>query len=230
MNNLILIVDDDAPLLLLLQTILIKEKYSVITASSGEEAIEKAKKARPQLVLLDISLPGIDGYEVCERLKQNAETLNARIIMLTEKDSADEITRGLYYHADDYITKPFDKKVLLARIHAVLRRMDKEERHPVSELQIGDLIISQEGREARVGKRKIDLTCNQFEILLFLALNLDKAKTRQEINAAIKVNTDTSSKKSLDNYIAHLREKIAGSGVSIDAVPGYGFKMRSDLS
>ena len=222
----ILIVDDEADILELLQFNLEKEGYQVLTAATGESAVRTAQAKLPELVILDLMLPGIDGMEVCRILKRDARTANIPIIMLTAKTEDIDIVAGLELGAVDYVTKPFSPKVLVARIRAVFRRDSIPEGLDESVVQVHDLTINATRRIVMVGDDRIDLTASEFDILYFLASHPGWVYSRDRIISAIKGDDYPVTERSIDVQIVGLRRKLGNAGDLIETVRGVGYRFK----
>lgn len=207
--------------------ILEQEGFDVISSRTGEDAVELAKKERPDLVLLDLMLPGIDGFEVCELLKKNSQTEKIFIIMLTGKGMVDEIVRGLELYADDYITKPFEPKVLIARIYAVLRRKMKSIQKGLNLLKLKDLTIDLEGYVVRIAGKKIDLTKTEFDIIALLARRPNQVFTRARILDHVRGDNYPITERVVDYQVSGLRKKLGKVGDYIKTVRGVGYKLET---
>lgn len=224
----ILIVDDEEDLLELLRYNLEKEGYQVFSAATGEVAVQLATDKIPDLILLDLMLPGIDGMEVCRVLKRDSRTQNIPVIMLTAKTEDIDIVTGLELGADDYITKPFSPKVLIARIRTVFRR----ERHTGSGMEeeiieVHDLVINATRRHVTVAGNTIDLTATEFDILYFLASHPGWVYSRDRIISSVKGDDYPVTERSIDVQIVGLRRKLQESGDSIETVRGVGYRFKA---
>ncbi len=221
----ILAVDDEADILELVRYNLAKSGYAVECAASGEATLEKAKAMRPDLIILDLMLPGLDGLEVCKILKGNPDTINIPIIMLTAKSEESDMVVGLELGADDYITKPFSPRVLLARVKAVLRR--KAEKGGAKDLiRIHHLQIDPGKRKVSVNDAEIELTFTEFEILHLLAKRPGWVFSRDRIIDAVKGEDYAVTGRSVDVQIAGLRKKLGKAGNLIETVRGAGYRMK----
>lgn len=202
MKKRILVVEDDLPLAHVLRDNLLFEGFDVECASDGEQALDRARAARPDLMLLDVDIPGVDGFEVCRRL--SAERDRLPIIMLTARTRKRDQVRGLELGADDYVTKPFSFEELLARIHAVLRRS-----YPtVKTLSLAGVIIDfAEMRASRKGAA-LALTSREFAILQHLAERAGRVVTRDELLRAVWGYREPAATRTVDNFVARLRRKI----------------------
>jgi two-component system alkaline phosphatase synthesis response regulator PhoP len=222
----ILVVDDEEDILELITYNLMKEGYHVITAASGETAISKAHKEKPDLILLDLMLPGVDGLDVYRELKKKEDTSQIPIIMVTAKTEDADIITGLELGSDDYVTKPFSPKVLLARIKAVLRRKKFEEVEETPILRIHELTINPARHEVLVNDEPKLLTASEFKILYFLARRPGWVFTRDQIISAIRGDDYPVTDRSVDVQIVGLRKKLGESGAYIQTVRGVGYRFK----
>ncbi|MCU0651443.1 MAG: response regulator [Candidatus Omnitrophica bacterium] len=225
MKEKILIVDDERDIIKMLDYNLKKEGFRVISAYDGEDAIDSALKERPDLIVLDLMLPGLDGLEVCKTIKKENKTANIPIIMLTAKaQEADKIV-GLELGADDYITKPFSPRELIARIKAVLRRV-KEKGDLPEILKIGMLSIDFSKIQVSVGGKPVELTSKEFELLKTLIKAKGRVLSRDYLldtiwgfDHAIEIQTRT-----VDVHIRTLRKKLKRAAEYIVTVKNYGYR------
>jgi two-component system phosphate regulon response regulator PhoB len=222
----VLVIDDEEDILELVKYNLAKEGYRVTGVLSGEEALAKAKQEMPDVVLLDLMLPGVDGLEVCRRLKSNPLTAQIPIVMVTAKGEDADIVTGLELGADDYIIKPFSPRVLLARIRAVLRRKRLEETEEGSILQVHDLTINPSRHEVLVAGKPMVLTATEFRILHFLARRPGWVFTRDQIITAVKGDDYPVTERSVDVQVVGLRKKLGDIGNLIETVRGVGYRMK----
>jgi two-component system phosphate regulon response regulator PhoB len=225
-NERILVVDDEESILELLKYNLSKEGYNVTCVAMGEEAIEVARAKLPDLLVLDLMLPGVDGLEVCKTLKNDQKTANIPIVMLTAKGEEVDIVTGLELGADDYVTKPFSPRVLLARIKAVLRRKSVPADKETVPIKIGDLLIDSARYEATVKGRAIQLTSMEFKLLLFLASKPGRVFTRHQIIDSVKGDDYIVTDRSVDVQVVGLRKKLGPAGKYIETVRGVGYRFR----
>lgn len=221
---IILFVEDDLSLQKSIAYILEEEGFDMICARTGEEAIELAKQRNPDLILLDLVLPGIDGFTVCESLKKDHQTENMFIIMLTGKGMVEEIVEGLELYADDYITKPFEPKILIARINAVLRRKIKSFQKRQNILKFKDLIIDLEAYVVLVEGEKIELTKTEFDIVALLAGKPNQVFTRQRILEQVRNDNYPITERVVDYQLTGIRKKMGRIGNYIKTVRGVGYK------
>ena len=220
-SDTILAVDDEVHILELISFNLKAAGYHVVTALTGEEALKRCEVEKPSLVLLDIMLPGIDGLEVCRRLKGDRTTSNIPIIMLTARgDEVDKIL-GLELGADDYITKPFSVRELAARVKSLLRRVAPQQESEPQTLRAGDIMIDITNYEAFKGGEKLSLTLKEFELLKVLVLSRGKVLTRDFLLDRIWGYEYYGETRTVDVHIRHLRQKL-GEEPYIETVRGVG--------
>jgi two-component system phosphate regulon response regulator PhoB len=224
----ILLVEDERDIQELLKFHLERENFAVTAVGTGEDALASLKARIPSLVLLDLMLPGIDGLEVCRRLKSDATTRDIPIIMLTAKDSEADIVTGLELGAGDYITKPFSPRVLVARIHSVLRRpasaLDGDEAGPV--IRIGPLTVDPGRHKVEIKGKEIQLTHTEFRILQLLAENAGRAFTRQQIVDQVRGESYAVTERIVDVQMVSLRKKLGALGDWIETVRGVGYRFK----
>lgn len=220
----ILVVDDDVNICELLRLYIERDDYQVVIANDGEQAVELFNREQPDLVLLDIMLPKMDGWQVCKEIRK---TSNRPIIMLTAKGELFDKILGLELGADDYIIKPFEAKEVIARIHAVLRRTStSEEKEKVKEINWDKLSINLTNYELRVGGKYIDTPPKEMELLYYLASNPNKVFTRDQLLDKVWGFDYYGDSRTVDVHIKRLREKINGVSDqwSLKTVWGVGYK------
>jgi two-component system phosphate regulon response regulator PhoB len=222
----LLVVEDEESILELLDYNLSKEGYEVKEVRSGEEALETARSDPPDLIVLDLMLPGLDGFDVCRILKSDPETGHIPIVMLTAKGEEADIVTGLELGADDYVTKPFSPKVLVARIRAVLRREPKAKADDGSVLKIHEIQIHPGRHEVLAGGEPVKLTSTEFRILQFLAGRPGWVFTREQIIEAIHGGGHHVTDRSIDVQIMSLRKKMGDCGRYIETVRGVGYRFK----
>ena len=225
----ILVVDDEEDILELVKYNLEREGFQVKCAESGETAMTRTRQEAPDLIVLDLMLPGIDGLEVARRLKQDQKTAGIPIVMLTAKGEEADIVTGLELGADDYIPKPFSPRVLIARIKAVMRRQSQAAHDPDSIRKIGNLTIDPRRRTVSADDNLIDLTYSEFQILLFLAGRPGWVFTRFQIVDAVRGNNYPVTDRSVDVQIAGLRKKLGQYSAYIETVRGVGYRFKEDV-
>ncbi len=224
----ILVIEDEQDILELVRYNLERENYKVFCAGSGEEALKIVTSEPLDLIVMDLMLPGIDGLDLTRRLKNNPETKNIFILMLTAKTSETDIVTGLELGADDYITKPFSPRVLLARVKAVMRR-SRDEKAGDEAIRIHSLIIHPGRREVRVGETPVTLTYTEFQILYYLARRPGWVFTRTQIVDAVRGDDYPVTDRSVDVQIVGLRKKLGSSGRYIETVRGVGYRFKEPL-
>jgi two-component system OmpR family response regulator len=223
----VLVVDDEANITDLVATALRYEGFQVATASTGEQAIEVAISTKPDLVVLDVMLPDVDGFEVARRLGAQGKTVP--VLFLTARDTTDDKVRGLTIGGDDYVTKPFSLAELVARVHAVLRRT-RANGHGSSRLSFADLEMDDDTREVTRGDRSIELTATEYRLLRYLLANARKVLTRAQLLDHVWDYDFGGDSGVLETYISYLRKKIdavdAGAPPLIHTVRGVGYTLR----
>jgi len=222
----ILIVEDSREIAELLQYNLAKEGYRVTTTPSGEEGLRLAAARRPDLVILDLMLPDIDGLEVCRRLKRARQTASLPVVMLTAKGEEADVVTGLEMGADDYIAKPFSPRVLLARIRAVLRRREVEAAPPDSVIRVHNLQIDPGRFELRVDGEPVVLTATEFRVLHALARRPGWVFTRRQIAAAVHGEDDVVTDRAVDVQIVGLRRKLGSAAKYVETIRGVGYRFK----
>jgi two-component system, OmpR family, alkaline phosphatase synthesis response regulator PhoP len=226
-KGLILIVDDEEDILELVRYNLEKEGYKVISALSGETAIQLARSEAPDLMVLDLMLPGIDGLDVCRILKNDPKTNSISIIMLSAKGEEADVVSGLELGADDYISKPFSPRVLLARVKSALRKSKTTAQvAPESSLRIEGLVIDPKRHEVSIDNALIELTHTEFKLLHFLALQPGYVFTRDQIVNAIHGHDYPVTDRSIDVQVVGLRKKLLEYEKYIETVRGVGYRFK----
>jgi len=224
----LLVVEDEEDLRELLVYNLARDGYRVTAVESGEQGLLKAMKEKPDLIVLDLMLPGMDGLEVCRSLKGKPDTAGIPIVMLTAKGEESDIVSGLELGSDDYITKPFSPRVLVARIKAVLRRKqeEREEEREEGTLEVNGMVISPSRHEVRIGEDRIDLTATEFKLLVLLARRPGRVFTRQQIIENVHGGMSAVTDRSVDVQVVTLRRKLGERGDDIETVRGVGYRFR----
>lgn len=222
-SELILLVDDQPPIVQLARMYLEREGFRVLDAGDGEAALEAVTKSRPALVVLDVMLPKLDGFEVCRRLRAGDNSV--AIIMLTARDEDIDKILGLELGADDYLTKPFNPRELVARVKAILRRSDGKTSSTGKPIHLGDLTIDPASREARVSFRTLDLRTQEFDLLLTLAEHRGLVLSREQLLQKAWGFDFYGQTRTVDVHIAHLRRKLEGGTARIETVTGVGYKL-----
>ena len=226
----VLIVEDEADLRELLSYNLRKEGFRVSAAATGQDALLEAEARPPDLVLLDLLLPDIDGLSVCRKLKANPRTRTAAIVMLTAKGEEVDVVSGLNVGADDYVTKPFSLRVLIARLRAVLRRREETEATAQdpddATVEIHGLVIHSGRHEVLVSGHPIDLTATEFRVLSLLARRPGWVLTRQQILDALHGDMYAITERAVDVQIVGLRKKLGPAARYIETVRGVGYRFK----
>jgi two-component system phosphate regulon response regulator PhoB len=228
-NERILAVDDETPILELISWNLEKDGFKVTTCTNGEDAIRAVKSNPPDLVLLDLMLPGMSGLDVCRKIKENPATADVPVIMVTARtEDSDEVV-GLELGADDYITKPFSPKVLLARVRTVLRRKNRKSVEPEGEVTaIHGISIDPERHEVFSDGAPLLLSVTEFQILEFLAQNPGRVFSRTQIISAVKGSSYPVTERSIDVQILSVRKKLGNKADCIETVRGIGYRMKDE--
>jgi two-component system phosphate regulon response regulator PhoB len=222
----ILVVDDERDILELVEYNLNKDGYQVSCVTTGEDALKAARGEVPDLIVLDLMLPGLDGLEVCRILKGDPKTSGIPIVMLTAKGEEADVVTGLELGADDYITKPFSPRILLARIRAVLRRKSQKPKEETSVIRVHDLVIHPGRHEVLIQGKPVELTLTEFRVLHYLARNPGWVFTRYQIVDAVRGSDYPVTDRSVDVQIVGLRRKLGPCGKYIETVRGVGYRFK----
>jgi DNA-binding response OmpR family regulator len=217
----VLVVDDDPAVRELAATVLQREGFTVLTARDGEEALACARAEKPGLVLLDLMLPRLDGFEVCRILRDESEI---PIMMLTARgDDVDKVV-GLEIGADDYLTKPFNPREMVARVKAIVRRSQRKE-HPPSVLKAGALVVDRARREARCDGNPLSLRAKEFDLLVTFLEHPGLVLNREQILSEVWGYDVPGETRTVDVHVNHLRRRLQGAGVTIETLRGIGYKL-----
>jgi DNA-binding response OmpR family regulator len=220
----ILVIEDDEAVRELLRASLEKENYRVHLASDGVAGLEIAAQVIPNLILLDWMLPKLSGIEVCKKLKAHSHLSQIPVIMLTARQEENDKVEGLDTGADDYMTKPFSPKELVARVRAQLRRNGKES--PGSQVQYGDVLVNLLKREVLFEGKQVELTTTEFELLLYFMQNKGRVLTRQMILNHVCGTSYFGTTRTVDVHVTHLRRKISALADAITTVKPLGYKLK----
>lgn len=223
--NKILIVEDDDDIRELIAFNLEMSGFEIIRCDNGEEALKIIPEKKPDLILLDVELPGIDGFEVCRILRSKPQCRDTPVIMLTARTEDEDIIKGLETGADDYITKPFRPKILLARVKTALRRKTGNDNSETGSLQIHGISIDHKRHEVKLGDTNIHLSVTEFSILEYLAKNPGFVYSRNQIIDTVKGNGYAVTERSVDVQILGIRKKLGDYGRFIETVRGIGYRM-----
>jgi two-component system, OmpR family, alkaline phosphatase synthesis response regulator PhoP len=226
-GELILLVDDESNIIELAKLYLEREGFRISAVSDGAKAIEAAHRENPALIVLDIMLPTLDGYEVCKRVRAQSEV---PIIMVTARDEDIDKIIGLELGADDYMTKPFNPRELVARVKAILRRSERSaaSNRPTSPLHVGDVTVDEARREVLVTGKPVTLRAKEFDLLFALAEHRGIVLTREKLLDIVWGFDYVGQTRTIDVHVAHLRKVLANSRVSIETITGVGYKLVSE--
>jgi two-component system alkaline phosphatase synthesis response regulator PhoP len=221
-NELILLVDDEPSIIQLARMYLEREGFRIESAHDGEAALEKVAHQHPALLVLDIMLPRLDGFEVCRRLRAAQDP--TAILMLTARDEDIDKIVGLELGADDYLTKPFNPRELVARVKAILRRGERK-LDDLSPIHLGELTIDPSRREVRLASRILNLRTQEFDLLLTLAEHRGRVLSREQILQKAWGFDFYGQTRTVDVHVAQLRKRLEESSVKIETVTGVGYKL-----
>lgn len=222
-SELILLVDDEPSITQLARMYLERDGFRIHEAVDGEAALEAVTKHKPALIVLDVMLPKLDGFDVCRSLRSNGD--QTPIIMLTARDEDIDKILGLELGADDYLTKPFNPRELVARVKAILRRSEAKKTVDEKPLHRGELTIDPTSREVRLASRTLELRAQEFDLLLTLAEQPGRVFTREQLLQSAWGFDYYGQTRTVDVHVAHLRKKLEGSSVKIETVTGVGYKL-----
>jgi len=228
-NARVFIIEDEQDISELMRFNLALEGFLVETFATGEAGFRGLENCKPDLLILDIMLPAMNWLEICRRLKENPATKAVPVIMVTAKGEETDIVRGLELGADDYVTKPFSPKVLLARVDAVLRRAQKQNEKQLDVVHVSDIEINVGRVEVSVEGRKVDLTQSEFRILQFLAQRPGWVYTRSQIVEAIRGENYAVTDRTIDFQMVGLRKKLGSCGHLIETVRGVGYRFKDTV-
>ncbi len=225
----VLVVDDEADIVALVAYHLAKAGFRVSTATSGTEALEQARRELPSLIVLDLMLPGMSGFDVLEAIRRNDATRSIGVLMLTAKHEEPERLRGLSLGADDYLTKPFSPAELVLRVKAILRRMSS----PASRddlLRIGEITVNRSAHSVQVGGQPVDLTPTEYRLLILLAERRGRVQARSNLLQAVWDAAPDIQTRTVDMHVQRLRTKLGPAGDAIETVRGFGYRMKPEAS
>ncbi len=222
----ILVVDDEEDILELVRHHLNREGYEVRCAESGEQALQTATSESVDLIILDLMLPGIDGLEVTRRLKSDPRTQHIPILMLTAKGEESDVVSGLELGADDYVTKPFSPRILIARARASIRRQLKEPPDENAVIQVQEIEIHPGRRTVQISGESVNLTYTEFQVLSILARRPGWVFTRSQIVDLVRGDDYPVTDRSVDVQIVGLRKKLGECGKYIETVRGVGYRFK----
>lgn len=223
----ILVVDDEADIVALVAYHMLKAGYRVSTASGGAEAIVAARQERPALIVLDLMLPGLSGYDVLEQLRGEAATRDVAVLMLTARREEHDRIRGLALGADDYLTKPFSPQELVLRIGAILRRMKAGGGNVADVLSLGPINIDRAAHRVSVDGQTTDLTPTEYKLLVLLAERRGRVQSRARLLETVWDAAPDIQTRTVDMHVQRLRSKLGPSGDMIETVRGFGYRLNS---
>jgi two-component system phosphate regulon response regulator PhoB len=226
-SDLVLVVDDEPHIVALVAYHLAKSGYRVVTATTGTDALEQARRERPSLVILDLMLPGISGFDVLKRMRADSNTSDIAVLMLTaRRDELDRI-EGLSLGADDYLTKPFSPQELVLRVKAILRRVGPSTvAHDI--VSIGSLQIDRAAHRVTVGGDEVELTPTEFRLLLLLAERKGRVQARSHLLQTVWDAAPDIQTRTVDMHVQRLRAKLGSAGDLIETVRGFGYRFNDE--
>jgi two-component system phosphate regulon response regulator PhoB len=224
----ILVVDDEADIVALIVYHLAKAGYRVSTATTGRDALDAARRERPALIVLDLMLPDLSGYDVLEQLRATEPTKGVGVLMLTARADEPDRVRGLALGADDYLTKPFSPQELVLRVGAILRRMASPTTVPADVLAIGPIHIDRSEHRVLVEGATIDLTPTEYKLLLMLAERRGRVQARGHLLETVWEAAPDIQTRTVDMHVQRLRAKLGTAGALIETVRGFGYRLRAE--
>ena len=225
MSRTILVIDDEPELVKLLDYNFTKAGYLVLCAKDGENGLAAARKHSPDAIILDVMMPGLDGWEVCKRLRQDPATSALPLLMLTAKAEEGDRVLGLELGADDYVTKPFGVRELLARVKALLRRSEVASASP-EVIKTGKIVIDSSRRTVTVNSKPVALTATEFNLLKALAEKEGRVISREDLLSLARGDEVAVMDRTVDVHVAALRKKLGKQGDMIETVRGVGYRMK----
>jgi two-component system phosphate regulon response regulator PhoB len=222
----ILVVDDEPDIVALVAYHLAKTNYRVSTASNGTDALSIARQERPSLLVLDLMLPGMSGFDVLEHIRADESTRHIAVLMLTARKEEQDRIRGLSLGADDYLTKPFSPQELVLRVGAILRRTTGASDAPADVLQIGPIRIDRSAHRVVIEGEEIELTPTEYKLLITLAERRGRVQARGHLLETVWEAAPDIQTRTVDMHIQRLRTKLGESGDLIETVRGFGYRMR----
>ena len=224
----VLVVDDEPDIVALIVYHLAKAGYRVSTAGTGDDGLDAARRERPSLVILDLMLPGLSGYDVLEQLRASESTRNVGVLMLTARVDEPDRVRGLALGADDYLTKPFSPQELVLRVGAILRRMASTPTTPADILAIGPIHIDRSEHRVMVEGAIVDLTPTEYKLLLMLAERRGRVQARGHLLETVWEAAPDIQTRTVDMHVQRLRAKLGSAGTLIETVRGFGYRLKAD--
>jgi two-component system phosphate regulon response regulator PhoB len=222
----ILVVDDEPDIVALVAYHLAKAGYRVSTAATGTEALDAARNEPPSLVVLDLMLPGLSGFDVLEQLRASEATKDVAVLMLTARRDEPDRIRGLSIGADDYLTKPFSPQELVLRVTAILRRVGASATSPLDVIQLGPVRIDRAAHRVTMDGTEIELTPTEFKLLLVLAERRGRVQARSHLLEVVWEAAPDIQTRTVDMHVQRLRTKLGAAGDLIETVRGFGYRLR----
>lgn len=229
MDKCIYIIDDEKDILNLLKFILTEEGYNVQCFSSGEDALRSIEINKPDLILLDLMLPGISGFEICKKIKNNPNLWNIPVIVISSRTDEFDIVTGITLGCDDYLTKPFSERILLAKIKAFFEKEERQSAEKSSLIKFKDLIIDPDKFELIIKGRIINLTPTEFKVFCFLVKNKGRVFSREQIFDANYEYSSYYSDRSIDILIGRIRKKIGSYAKHLESIYGVGYRFKEEV-
>jgi two-component system phosphate regulon response regulator PhoB len=230
MKHRVLVVDDEPDITALVAYHLAKEGYRVSTAASGPEALKAVTEQRPDLVVLDLMLPGQSGYEVLEALRRKEDTRDIGVVVLTARREEGDRIKGLTLGADDYLVKPFSPRELVLRVGAVLRRLASPAVASGAVLVAGPVVIDRAQHRVTVEGREVSLTATEFNLLVTLAERRGRVQSRSQLLQTVWQANPSIETRTVDMHVQRLRAKLGSAGRMIETVRGFGYRFRAEDS
>lgn len=221
----VLVVDDEPDIVALVAYHLAKAGFRISTATSGSDALEQARRDLPSIVVLDLMLPGMSGFDVLEALRRNDSTRQIGVLMLTAKQDEPDKLRGLSLGADDYLTKPFSPAELVLRVKAILRRLGSQASRDDT-LEIGDILVNRSAHSVTVGGAPVDLTPTEYRLLILLAERRGRVQARANLLQAVWDAAPDIQTRTVDMHVQRLRTKLGPAGDLIETVRGFGYRLK----
>ncbi|GAB4164408.1 MAG: response regulator transcription factor [Terrimicrobiaceae bacterium] len=222
MSDTVLVVEDETDVVDLLRYNLSRAGFEVLIANNGIDGLRAVEEQRPDAVVLDLMLPGMDGYEVCRKIRQNQETLGVGIVMLTAKGEPEERVKGLEIGADDYVTKPFSPRELVLRVQAVLRRLRTKIRPDM--ILVDGFEVDRSSFEVRIDGRRLELTTIEFKLLSLLIERRGRVQTRETLLFDVWGYNNAIDTRTVDTHVRRLREKLGERASRLETVRGEGYR------
>ena len=223
----VLVVDDEPDIVALVAFHLARAGYRVSTAASGPEALEAARRERPALVVLDLMLPGLSGYDVLERLRAAPATKQIAVLMLTARREEQDRVRGLSLGADDYLTKPFSPQELTLRVGAILRRIGGAAGAPSDVVSVGPIAVDRAAHRVMVDSREVELTPTEYKLLVLLIERRGRVQSRPHLLTTVWNGSPEVQTRTVDMHVQRLRAKLGAAGGMIETVRGFGYRLRA---